>query len=65
MAYSFGLDLHSAAASARSRMLQRSFLLALLSLCLWLPAMASAQQGKCFKDSNGRVVCCDANGNCK
>ena len=65
MGCSFGLDLHSAVVSARLRILQRSFLLALLGLCLLLPAMASAQQGKCFKDSNGREVCCDANGNCK
>ena len=65
MAFISALDLHSAAVALRLRILQRSFLLALLSLCLLLPAMASAQQGKCFRDSNGRVVCCDANGNCR
>ena len=65
MACSSGLDLHSVAIASRLRNGQRSLLLALLGLLILLPAVVSAQQGKCFNDSNGRKVCCDTNGNCK
>lgn len=56
---------HPAGPAPRLRLLRRSFLPTLLGLWLFIPGMASAQQGKCFQDSNGRQVCCDANGNCK
>jgi hypothetical protein len=44
---------------------QRCLFPALLGIVLLLPGIANAQQGQCFKDSNGREVCCDANGNCR
>jgi hypothetical protein len=65
MACSAKLDFHVMPVPASSRILKQSFMLAILGLFLLLPTMASAQQGQCFKDSNGKKVCCDANGNCK
>jgi hypothetical protein len=59
------LSLQHSTPFATKRVLQRSLPLIMLALCLLLPEQSSAQQGQCFRDSNGRQVCCDANGNCR
>jgi hypothetical protein len=54
-----------AAPRGQSLVVERAFLPLLLAIALFLPGIANAQQGRCFTDSSGRQVCCDANGNCR